>query len=407
MRLLIAWRNLLAKPVQSGLTVLIVAATIAMLAVVTLLSAGTHAGLVRATEPFDLIVGAKGSPNQLVLNTVFLKDVPIGNVSHEIYEKLSENPLVASAIPLAFGDNYKGYTIVGSGSGIFSHEPKVGQGEWLQLAAGRPFSVPFEAVVGAKAAQELGLKLGDEFKSAHGFIPGGHTHDQAYQVVGILQPVNGPYDQAVLVPIESIWLAHEKHESKDEGEAVEDSHEHEHEHEHEVTAILVKPKGYSEAMRLYQQFQQEKGAQMIFPAQVIVQLFSILGQGEQMLRSIAYVIIVMGLMIMALSVYWSALGRARDRSILRALGASARDIFTVILAESALLTILGVVIGILTGHGIYLGLVKVMESKTAIVLTSGVTLEEIYIIIGGTLFGILAGLIPAVLTYKMDVAKYL
>ena len=405
MRLLIAWRNLLAKPVQSGLTVLIVAATIAMLAVVTLLSAGTHAGLVRATEPFDLIVGAKGSPNQLVLNTVFLKDVPIGNVSHEIYEKLSENPLVASAIPLAFGDNYKGYTIVGSGSDIFFHQPKVGQGEWLQLAAGRPFSVPFEAVVGAKAAQELGLRLGDEFKSAHGFIPGGHTHDHAYRVVGILQPVNGPYDQAVLVPIEGIWLAHEKHESKDEGEAIEDSHEHEH--EHEVTAILVKPKGYSEAMRLYQQFQQEKGAQMIFPAQVIVQLFSILGQGEQMLRSIAYVIIVMGLMIMTLSVYWSALGRTRDRAILRALGASARDIFTVILAESALLTIIGVVIGILTGHGIYLALVKVMESKTAIVLTSGVTPEEIYIIIGGTLFGILAGLIPAVLTYKMDVAKYL
>jgi len=403
-RLLIAWRNLLAKPVQSGLTVLIVAATIAMLAVVTLLSTGTHAGLVRATEPFDLIVGAKGSPNQLVLNTVFLKDVPIGNVSHEIYEKLSENPLVASAIPLAFGDNYKGYTIVGSGSDIFSHEPKVGQGQWLQFAAGRSFSVPFEAVVGAKAAQELGLKLGDEFKSAHGFIPGGDTHDHVYQVVGILQSVNGPYDQAVLVPIESIWLAHEKHESKAEGEvAIEDSHEH----EHEVTAILVKPKGYSEAMRLYQQFQQEKGAQMIFPAQVIVQLFSILGQGEQMLRSIAYVIIVMGLMIMALSVYWSALGRVRDRSILRALGASARDIFTVILAESALLTILGVVIGILTGHGIYLVLVKVMESKTAIVLTSGVIPEEIYIVIGGTLFGILAGLIPAVLTYKMDVAKYL
>ncbi len=405
MRLLIAWRNLLAKPVQSGLTILIVAAAIAMLAVVTLLSTGTHAGLVRATEPFDLIVGAKGSPNQLVLNTVFLKDVPIGNVSYEIYEKLSENPLVDSAIPLAFGDNYKGYTIVGCGSDIFFHQPKVGQQEWLQFAAGRPFSVPFEAVVGAKAAQELGLRLGDEFKSAHGFIPGGHAHDHAYQVVGILQPVNGPYDQAILVPIESIWLAHEKHESKVEGEAIEDSDEHDH--EHEVTAVLVKPKGYSEAMRLYQQFQQEKGAQMIFPAQVIVQLFSILGQGEQMLRSIAYIIIVMGLIIMALSVYWSALGRARDRSILRSLGASAKDIFTVILAESALLTILGVALGILTGHGIYLALVKVMESKAAIVLTSGVTLEEIYIIIGGTLFGILAGLIPAALTYKIDVAKYL
>lgn len=401
MRLVIAWRNLLAKPVQSGLTVLIVAATIAMLALVTLLSAGTHNGLVRATEPFDLIVGAKGSPNQLVLNTVFLQDAPIGNVSHEIYEELAANPLVASAIPLAFGDNYKGYAIVGSGNGIVEHQPKVGQEEWLQLKEGRPFTQSFEAVVGAKAAQKLGLKLGDEFKSAHGFIPGGHVHDNSYHVVGILQAVNGPYDQAILVPIESIWSAHEKHEHEAEIEVTEESHEH------DVTAILVKPKGYGEAMRLYQQFQGNQRAQIVFPSQVIVQLFAILGQGEHMIKTVAYIIIVMGLVIMALSVYWSALSRVRDRAILRALGASARDIFTIIVAESAFLTILGVTIGILTGHGIYSLLVRAMESKTAIVLTSAFTLDEVCIIISGTLFGMLAGLIPAVLTYRTEVAKFL
>lgn len=405
MQLIIAWRNLLAKPVQSGLTVLIVAAAISMLVLVALLSAGTHNGLVRATEPFDLIVGAKGSPNQLVLNTVFLQDAPIGNVSHEIYEELSANPLAASAIPLAFGDNYRGYTIVGSGSGIFQHQPKSGQGEWLQLTAGRPFALPFEAVVGAKAAQKLGLKLGDEFKSAHGLIPGGHTHDQPYHVVGILQAVNGPYDQAILVPIESIWLAHEKHDPK--AEAVVTADNHEHEHEHDVTAILVKPKGYSEAMRLYQQFQGEPGAQIVFPAQVIVQLFAILGQGEYLLKTVAYAIIVLGLMIMALSVYWSALSRVHDQAILRALGASARDIFAVIMAESAFITILGVTVGILTGHGIYSLLVQAMESKTAIVLTAAVTPEEVYIVIGGILFGTLAGLIPAMLIYRTEVAQYL
>ena len=403
MRLVIASRNLLAKPVQSGLTVLIVAATIAMLTFVTLLSAGTHNGLVRATEPFDLIVGAKGSPNQLVLNTVFLQDVPIGNVSHEIYEKLSASLLVAAAIPLAFGDNYKGYTIVGSGDGIFQHEAKAGQGQWLQLVAGRPFALPFEAVIGDKVALRLGLQLGDDFKSTHGFLPGGQGHDHAYHVVGILQSVNGPYDQAILVPIESIWLAHEKHEAVPGAEITEDSHGE----EHDVTAILVKPKGYSEAMRLYQQFQREPGAQMIFPAQVIVQLFAVLGQGEQMLRSVAYIIIGMGLLIMALSVYWSALSRVRERAILRALGASTRDVFTIIVAESTLLTLLGVTVGILTGHGIYSLLVRAMASKTAIVLTSAFTADEVYIIMVGTLCGMLSGLIPAVLTYRTEIAQHL
>lgn len=402
MRLIIAWRNLLAKPVQSALTVLIVAATITMLTLVTLLSTGTHNGLVIATEPFDLIVGAKGSPNQLVLNTVFLQDAPIGNVSHEIVEKLAANPLVASAIPLAFGDNYKGYPIVGSENSIFQHQPKVGQGEWLQLAAGHMFNIPFEAVIGASVAQKLSLNLGDEFKSTHGLIAGGQAHEHVYHVVGILQTLNGPYDQAILVPIESIWLSHEKHEHKP---GVEDRDDHEQ--EHNVTAILVKPKGYSEAMRLYQQFQQEPGAQMVFPSQVIVQLFAMLGQGEHMLRTVAYVVIVMGLMIMALSVYWSALSRAHDRAILRALGASSHDILAIIVAESTILTVSGVTVGILTGHGIFSLLVKIMESKTAIVLTAGLTPDEVYIMIGGTLFGMLAGLIPAVLTYRTEVAHYL
>lgn len=403
MQFTIAWRNLLAKPVQSGLTSLVVAAAITMMTVVTLLSGGIHSGLISATEPFDLIAGAKGSPNQLVLNTVFLQDAPIGNVSYELYESLAANPLVASAIPLAFGDNYRGYAIVGAGSNIFQHQPKAGQREWLQLAAGRPFSQPYEAVIGAKAARELGLQPGDEFKSVHGLLPGGQGHDHAYHVVGILQPVSGPYDQAILTSIESIWHAHEKHEAQPVLEAAE----YDHEHEHEVTAILVKPKGYSEAMRLYQQFQREPAAQIIFPAQVIIQLFAILGQGEQVMKTVSYVIIVMGLLIMTLSVYWSALSRARERAILRALGAGAGDIFMIILAESAMLTVLGVMAGILTGHGIYAVLAKALESKTAIALTAGLTSAEIYIGIGGILFGLLAGLIPAALTYRTEIARYL
>lgn len=402
-RLAIAWRNLLAKPLQSGLTSLVVAAAIAMITVVTLLSGGVHSGLISATEPFDLIAGAKGSPHQLVLNTVFLQDAPVGNVSYELYESLTVNPLVASAIPLAFGDNYKGYAIVGADSNIFHLQPKAGQQEWLQLAAGRLFSQPYEAVVGAKAARELGLKPGDAFKSVHGLLPGGQGHDHAYQVVGILQPVNGPYDRAILTSIESIWLAHEKHSSP----AVPALVEHTHEHEHEVTAILVKPKGYSEAMRLYQQFQREPSAQIVFPSQVIIQLLAILSQGEQTLKTMSYIIIIMGLLIMAFSVYWSALSRAREQAILRALGAGARDILMIILAESVMLTALGVVAGILTGHGIYAALAQMLETKTALVLTAGMTLTEIYISIGGILFGLLAGLIPALLACRLEIARYL
>lgn len=408
MQFVIAWRNLLAKPVQSGLTAFVVAVTITMMVIIILLSTGIHDGLVRATEPFDLIVGAKGSPNQLVLNTVFLQDAPIGNIEHSVLEKLAADPLVAAAIPLAFGDNYHGYSIVGTDSGIFQHQPRAGQPEWLQLTAGRPFARPWEAVIGAKVARDLNLKPGDEFKSVHGLIAAGegHEHDHPYQVVGILQPVNGPYDQAIFVAIESIWLAHEKHADGLPAAVAAATHDDEHhEHENEVTAILVKPKGYSEAMRLYQQFQREPGAQLIFPAQVVVRLFAILGQGEQVLKTVAAVIIVMGLLIMALSVYWSALSRARERAILRALGAGARDVFLIILAEGALLTSLGVLVGGLAGHAIYTLLARAMQSKTAIALTTGFVPAEGYILIGGILLGVLAGIVPALLTYRREIAQ--
>ncbi|CUH97814.1 putative membrane protein [Propionispora sp. 2/2-37] len=405
MRLFLAWRNLLAKPVQSGLTVLVVAATFAMMIVITLLFGGIHDGLVRATEPFDLLVGAKGSPNQLVLNTVFLQDAPIGNISHEIYEELAANPLVSAAVPLAFGDSYNGYAIVGAGSGIFEHQPKTGQQAWLELAAGRPYRQPFEAVVGAKAARELALKPGDSFQSMHGLIPGGESHEHPYQVVGILQPVYGPYDRAIFVSIESIWQAHEKHGHEPAAEAEAPSADHAH--GQEVTAIMVKPKGYSEAMRLYQQFQHQPGAQMVFPAQVIVQLFAVLGQGEQVLKPIACMIVAMGLLIMALSLYWSAVSRLRERAILRALGASSRDMFTIMITEGALLTMAGVAVGGLTGHGLYALVSHALETKTAILLTNSFTAAEGLIILIGVVLGLLTGAIPALLTYRTEVARHL
>lgn len=402
MRLIIAWRNLLTKPVQSSLTVLVVSAAIGMMLVITLLFNGIHNGLVKATEPFDLIAGAKGSPNQLVLSTVFLQDAPIGNVSHELYEKLAANPLVAAAIPLAFGDNYKGYAIIGAGNNIFQHQPKAGQQEWLQLASGRPFTQAFEAVVGAKAARELGLKPGDNFKSIHGLLPVGDGHNHPYQVVGILEAVNGPYDQAIFVPIESIWQAHEKHAPEPSLANIE--HE---EHEQEVTAILVKPKGYSEAMRLYQQFQQEPDGQLVFPAQVIIRLLTLMGQGEQVLKTAAYIVIILGLTIMALSLYWSSLSRARDRAILRALGAGSRDIFVIIMTEAAMLTGLGVVIGGISGFGLYALLAKTVILKTALLLPLAFTATSGYIIFTGFLLGVAAGSIPAAFASREDVVQYL
>ncbi|MDU4961786.1 MAG: ABC transporter permease [Sporomusaceae bacterium] len=409
MRLTVAWHNLLSRPVQTGLTVLVTAVAVALMITVSLFANGLHNGLIRATEPFDLIVGAKGSPNQLVLNTVFLQDSPIANIDYAHYEQLAANPLVAAAIPLAFGDNYQGYRIVGASQEIFRHKSRSGQPDWLQLADGQYFQHEFEAVVGAKAARELQLRVGDEFTSVHGLIPGGETHARPYRVVGVLQPVHGPYDQAIIVDINSIWEAHAGH---DHSEAAGDDHDQDtlarHAHPpRAVTAVLVKPNGYSEAMRLYQQFQHEPAAQMIFPAQVIVKLFAVLGQGQTALALISYAITGMGLIIMALSLYWSALSRERERAILRALGAGCRDIAAIIVIEAFMLAASGAVLGAIAGHSLYWLLAAAMTGKTAITLATGFIASEAYILLISIVLGVSAGMIPAAMTYRSDIGRQL
>ncbi|EGO62529.1 hypothetical protein ALO_17731 [Acetonema longum DSM 6540] len=411
MHLLIAWRNLWAKSLQSLLTVAVVTSALCLTLVVMQLAAGIQNGLVRATEPFDLIVGSKGSPNQLVLNTVFLQDTPIGNIDYTIVQELRNNPLVRAAIPVGFGDNYRGYRIVGTEPAVFAHQAKPGQPSWLRVAQGQIFSAPFEAVIGVKTARETGLKIGDQFVSSHG-ITGGEAHaDKKFTVVGILQPVQGPYDQAILVSLESLWDMHSHHDHEQEA-AQEDEHGHDHEQgsvgeEGETTAILVKPQGYGEALRLYQQFQKDSRAQIVFPSQVVVQLFSALGEAEKVLSVIGYAVMAMTLLIVVFSLYWSALSRSRDRAVLRALGAGRRDLFGIILAEGVILMLGGILPGSIAGYALFNAIAGALQQKTAIVMASSFGAVEVYTIGAVLLAGILASLAPALHNARTSVAPHL
>lgn len=405
MHLLIAWRNLWAKSLQSLLTVAVVASALCLTLVVMQLAAGIQNGLVRATEPFDLIVGSKGSPNQLVLNTVFLQDTPVGNIDYTIVQELRNNPLVRAAIPVGFGDNYRGYRIVGTEPAVFEHQAKSGQASWLRVAQGQIFSAPFEAVIGVKIARETGLKIGDQFVSSHGITGGGEAHaDKKFTVVGILEPVQGPYDQAILVSLQSLWDMHSHHDHEHEM-AQED--ENEHGHERGTTAILVKPQGYGEALRLYQQFQKDSQAQIIFPSQVVVQLFSALGEAEKVLSVIGYAVMAMTLLIVIFSLYWSALSRSRDRAVLRALGAGQRDLFGIILAEGVILMLAGILPGSIAGYALFNAVAGALQQKTAIVMAGSFGAAEAYTIGAILLAGILASLVPALHNARTSVAPHL
>ena len=465
----IAWSELRHRPWQTLLLTLLIALAIASSVFIAALSFGMHYGLTKATEPFPQIVGAKGSANQLVLNTVYLKDRPIGNISGDLYQDVKNNPLVKQAIPLAFGDNWRGFRIVGTENTIFDYRVKPQSEPWLKVAEGRRFNAPFEAVIGDGAAKLLGAKIGDTFQSIHGATAHGHVHkDQTYTIVGILAPVEGPYDHAVLTDIRSVWIAHEHHHDHDhehehaadvheeghehehEADVHEEGHEHEHEaavheeeheheheaavheeeheHEHEhapvaaagkpaaqavndgehaatagqVTAVLIQPQGYGQALKLAMEFQQRNDAQLVFPAQVIIQLFSLMGQGEKMWWYIGAFFIAAALLVVLSTLYLSGLQRLPERAILRVLGAKRSELLTLTLWQNGLIMVLGGILGYVLGYAGYLGVRSLMATNTAIVLPLTFLKEPLLIALGTMAVGLLASLIPAWLLARKD-----
>ena len=443
----IAWSELRHRPWQTLLLTLLIALAIASSVFIAALSFGMHYGLTKATEPFQQIVGAKGSANQLVLNTVYLKDRPIGNISGDLYQDVKNNPLVKQAIPLAFGDNWRGFRIVGTENTIFDYRVKPQSEPWLKVAEGRRFNAPFEAVIGDGAAKLLGAKIGDTFQSIHGATAHGHVHkDQTYTIVGILAPVEGPYDHAVLTDIRSVWIAHEHHHDHDHehaADAHEEGHEHEHEaavheeeheheheeaHEHEhapvaaagnpaaqavndgehaatagqVTAVLIQPQGYGQALKLAMEFQQRNDAQLVFPAQVIIQLFSLMGQGEKMWWYIGAFFIAAALLVVLSTLYLSGLQRLPERAILRVLGAKRSELLTVTLWQNGLIMVLGGILGYVLGYAGYLGVRSLMATNTAIALPLTFLKEPLLIALGTMAIGLLASLIPAWLLARKD-----
>ncbi len=449
----IAWSELRHRPWQTLLLTLLIALAIASSVFIAALSFGMHYGLTKATEPFQQIVGAKGSANQLVLNTVYLKDRPIGNISGDLYQDVKNNPLVKQAIPLAFGDNWRGFRIVGTENTIFDYRVKPQSEPWLKVAEGRCFNAPFEAVIGDGAAKLLGAKIGDTFQSIHGATAHGHIHkDQSYTIVGILAPVEGPYDHAVLTDIRSVWIAHDHHDHEHEhvADVHEEGHEHEHEaavheeeheHEHEhaadahekdydhehppvaaagkpaaqavndgehaaaagqVTAVLIQPQGYGQALKLAMEFQQRDDAQLVFPAQVIIQLFSLMGQGEKMWWYIGAFFIAAALLVVLSTLYLSGLQRLPERAILRVLGAKRSELLTVTLWQNGLIMVLGGILGYVLGYAGYLGVRSLMATNTAIALPLTFLKEPLLIALGTMAVGLLSSLIPAWLLARKD-----
>ncbi|MCB0035752.1 MAG: ABC transporter permease [Anaerolineales bacterium] len=404
------------RKVQTAITIVVVGLAIGLFVTVSVLGDAIRRGVVQASDPFGvLVVGAKGSGQQLVLSTILLQGPPVGNIPFHIYEELQADERVALAVPLAMGDNVGGARVIGTNEDFFRLTGLEGETPPFVVASGRAFTADFEAVLGATAARQLGLTIGDAFFTSHGVERVFETDEHAipFTVVGILEPTSSPYDGAVFTTIPSIWAVHEEegtHEEADE-EAAENSAAEEDHHTAEsgqVTAILVKPVNFAVTNSIWQGFYTGTEAQAAFPGQELGGLFDQLRQGERVLTAVGYLAAVMAALTVLLAIYSATIAREQTIAIMRSLGASRVSVLRMVIFEALLISLLGALCGRVVGYATAWLIASNITAQAAVpVQIQYLFAIEPFLWLLPLVLAVAAGLYPALMAYRVDVVEKL
>ncbi len=441
------------------IVILIMLAT-ALGVAVTLEERALRLGSARASEKFDLVIGAPGSETQLVLSSVFLQAADLPLMDGDILPDLQADPRVAWAAPIGFGDSYEGYPIVGTTSELIENTTP-------GFSQGGNFNHLGEAVIGSA----VDLSIGDTIKPMHGTVEtGGHTHDElAYTVTGRADPTGTPWDRAIFVPIEAVWKIHgmEAHEADDhDHEAAGHDHDdqaddHEHEHDHEAAgpehdhesehadadhdehathddhdeagheedhhhidpaapvdehwhegetpglpAILVKPKSIADAYKLRQDYRGDQTL-AVFPAEVLTKLYATLGDAKQVLTAIAagaQVLVAVALMLVTV-IHVSQ--RRREIGALRAFGAPRGAVFTIVWSELFLLVAIGIALGYAAGLAAALAIARSITAERGVSLPVEFTRADLGSAAVLVAVAAVLSALPALIAYRQSPAAAL
>jgi putative ABC transport system permease protein len=389
--LTVALKYLRGRLVASTLTAVSIALGVSLVLASVLLAWGIKDGFVAGATEYNLVVGAKGSPMQLVLSVVFRMDLATPNIEYTVYRNLQQDQRVEVAVPMAVGDAYQGFRHVatnGAYFAAFSWRRKT-----FSLAEGRffrddPEDAPtYEAVLGAETAGATRLRIGDRF------YEGEEMAEYPLTVVGILRPTHSADDRAVFLSLSSFWGMNEVARKL----AVKP-----------LTAVLVRPRRMSDLPSLHRELNVSAETQAVLPSGVLLTIFNMMAMAEDALTMILAIVGVIVLLYVFVSMYSATVERKREIATMRALGARRATVLGIVLVESSVLAMVGGVGGIIGGHAIAYLAASLLAARSGLV-TSPFLIDALQpaILASVILLGTLAGLLPAVLAYRTEVAENL
>ena len=450
----LVYHSIKSRGISSMLSILLTAFGLALAILITQFSNHFQNRLLADGKNIDVVVGAKGSPLQLILSSVYHVDIPTGNIPFKSVESILKHPQVKNFIPLALGDNWKGFRIVGTSYNYLDNYE-------AELKEGRLWNNDFEVIAGSS----VNISIDEEFSGAHGLFEGGNIHDDTkYKVVGILKKTGTVLDRLILTSVNSVLALHDHegikefdkmneqhiHDDSLEHKDHHDTHKHENHHDNihiqerhdlhnhdenqesheqakyidskeytnienkhtnptksEITAILIQTKSPIANINLPRQINKESLLQAANPAFEMSRLIILLGLGSKSFALLSGIIILIAVLSIFSGLAGTLENRVGDLTILRAIGYSKKRVFKLIALEGFLIVSIGIFIGIILGFSIFAFFAENLNilrtSQANITIT-----PELFIIIISVLFaGLIASFLPAYKSTKINVANQL
>lgn len=392
---LIIYRSLRQHALSTVITAGSIALACGLLMCVWMVKTQSQRVFTQTNAGFDGVLGARGSKLQLVLNAIFHLEASAGNLAWPDYEMIKRHPAIKTAIPIAVGDNLRGYRLVGTLPELFTNV-EVAPGRKFSIASGKLFGASpeaKEAVAGSFAAERLGLKVGDTFRPYHGLaFDAKNEHAEVFTIVGILGPTNTPADRVVWLPLKGIQTmgGHDPKAASD------------------ISAVLLQLRTPAMGPMLDMMYnKQGNRLTLAWPvAAIISELFGKISWFDQVLTLVAYLVAVVAAGSVLASIYNSMNARRRDLAILRALGARRRTIFGAVVAEAACIGALGAVVGFVFYFGLLAGVANVIRAQTGVVLDVTASHPVLWICpVAMVALCAVGGIVPALKAYRTPVAE--
>jgi len=417
----LAWRNIIKNPLNLLMSIILFGLGVGLISFLLLFNSQLKEKFDKNLAEIDLVVGAKGSPLQMILCSMYHIDNPTGNIPIKNAAPLLRDlhPLIKKAIPLSLGDNYKSFRIVGTNHDLV----ELYNGK---LKDGSLWSKDFEVNIGRSVADDTGLKVGDKFISSHGFNEDDDmSHDHSSFIVsGILEGTGSVLDQLILTNTATIWLVHEHEEAGAQEETSKTNVGHDHnDHSHdnsnadllnhpdqEITSVLIQYKSRTnfQALNFGRNINENTEMQAASPAIEINRLYNMIGVGTDALRSLAILIAIVSALSIFISLFKSMRERKYELALIRVLGAGRIKVFALIILEGLILAVIGFAIGTLLSHvGMEL-VAKHLKADFRYSFTGWKWLSEEWVVFGVALvLGFVAAVIPAIQAAKTDINKTL